>query len=80
MNGEMGLDETGQRIERLMRHYLVKLGEGSDGRLLFRDPKEGRFWEYVCPPAQVHGVPLPELVCLSPAEAEQRYGRVGSRN
>ena len=76
MDGTMALDDTGQRIERLMQHYLVKLDAGPKGRgVLFRDPKDGRFWELLCPDAEPHGFTLPELVCVSPAEAERKYGR-----
>ena len=71
----MGLDDTGKRMERLMQHYLLKLGAGpKDGDVLFRDPMDGRFWEWVCPAAEPHGFTLPELVCIPAAEAERKYG------
>lgn len=74
MDGQMGLDDTGKRIERLMAHYLVRRGAGAKEGVLFRDPMDGRFWELQCPPAEPHGFTLPELVCIPRAEAEQKYG------
>lgn len=74
----MGLDEVGQRIHRLVQHYLVKLGTPTKaGDTLYRDPKDGRLWEYICPPNTAYGDPLPELRCLSQAEAELKYGPTG---
>jgi hypothetical protein len=70
----MGLDDMGQRIERLMRHYLVRLLAGPKDGVLFRDSLDGRFWELQCPPAEPHGFTLPELVCIPAAEAERKYG------
>ena len=76
MDGCMALDDTGKRMERLMQHYLVRLGAGPKDRgVLFRDPKDGRFWELLSPAAEPHGFTLPELVCLAPVQAREKYGR-----
>ena len=76
MNGEMGLDDTGKRIERLVAHYLVKVGETAGAGTLFRDPMGGNFWELVVPEFGIHSFSLPELVRLTPDEARQKYGRI----
>ena len=77
MQERMAFDDTGQRINRLVQHYLVKLGvEAKGGDVLFRDPMDGRYWEFICPEPGSHGDTLPELVCLTPTAAEQKYGRI----
>ncbi len=76
MDGQMGLDDTGKRIERLMQHYLVRLGVGVKEGVLFRDPMDGRFWELRQVPARrtASALTLPELVCIPFAEAAGKYG------
>lgn len=77
MQGRMAFDDVGQRIDRLVQNYLVKLGvEAKGGGLLFRDPMDGRYWEFICPEPGPHGDTLPELVCLTQTAAEQKYGRI----
>lgn len=69
-------DATCERIDKLIGGYLVKLGHDQSGwDTLYRDPKDGRFWELIYPQSEMHGGGPPELRYLSPEEAAPKYGR-----
>ncbi len=74
--GKLVEDETCQRITKLVTAYLAKLGEDLSGwETLYRDPKDGRFWELTHPQSEMHGGGPPELRWVPPEVALQKYGQ-----
>jgi len=67
-------DEVCERIDQLIDHYLqhIKVHE-SGWDVLFRDPNDGRYWEYTHLQSEMHGCGPPSLICISPECAKQRY-------
>ena len=72
---DLGVKVTGDavtdRVEWLTGERLEKLAEnGAELTELYRDPRDGRFWEKILPFA---GGP-PTLRCITPATAAARFG------
>ncbi len=69
-------DETCKRVEALTAGVLELIAEHpEDGgwTTLFRDPRDGRFWERTYPQSHLHGGGPPALHYLSATEARLRY-------
>jgi len=75
-SGRRGLtDDVTKRIYALTKSYLVELGQDASGwETLFRDPKDGRYWERTYPQGELQGGGPPQLICLSADEARKKYG------
>jgi hypothetical protein len=69
-------DATAQRIESLLADALEKVAESADGwRTLYRDLRDGRFWELTYPRKEWHGGGPPRLSCVSADYAKEEYPR-----
>ncbi|MBL8289688.1 MAG: hypothetical protein JNL85_17025 [Rubrivivax sp.] len=69
-------DETCRRIEALVEQVLERVAEQPDEggwTTLFRDPRDGRFWERTYPEGEAHGGGPPALQNLSAADVMSRY-------
>lgn len=74
-NGHMVGDPDCHRIEQLTQSHLVKVQHDWSGwETLYRDPSDGRFWELTYPQSEMHGGGPPQLRCVSPREASEKYG------
>ncbi len=68
-------DETFERIHELVDHHLKRLGIADGGwSALYRDPDDGRLWEFTYPESYKHGGGPPALFQLNEAEAQEKYG------
>jgi len=68
-------DDACQRVEDLMRTYLVPIKRASDGwEHLYRDPHDGRYWERTFPHGAMQAGGPPALRLIAPAAAERKYG------
>lgn len=68
-------DETFDRIHTLTRHHLKRLAISDGGwSALYRDPRDGRLWEFTYPEGHLHGGGPPALYLMSEAEANEKYG------
>ena len=75
VDGEIDGDETCLRIQDLINERLENIGlsEVNGGwETLFRDPKDGRYWERTYPNSSWHGGGPPALICLFQEEAKQK--------
>ncbi|MEQ1765280.1 MAG: Imm27 family immunity protein [Pyrinomonadaceae bacterium] len=76
VDGEIDGDEACFRIQYLTADYLERIGfsEAQGGwETLFRDPKDGRYWERTYPNGSWHGGGPPALINLSEVEAKEKY-------
>lgn len=81
INREGGVvrDEACDAIERLIGEVLVHIADHpSEGgwRSLYRDPRDGRWWERYYPSGNLHGGGPPSLRRLSRMDAVEEYGRI----
>ena len=68
-------DAVAERIERLVAGHLQPLGAADGGwSRLYRDPRDGRLWEYTYPESHLHGGGPPRLRLLAPEDARAKYG------
>ena len=59
-------DDVCRRIEWLVDSHLEKLATDSSGwEALYRDPRDGRFWERTYPQGEMHGGGPPQLSVVS---------------
>jgi hypothetical protein len=73
-NGRMIGDEGCERVHRLTRDYLVKVGiDWSGWETLYEDPRDGRFWERIYLQSEMHGGGPPSLRYISDDEAKSKY-------
>ena len=69
-------DVVDERIFWLVTKRLLPRGRSPDGwTALFFDPRDGRFWELTFPHGSLFGGGPRQLTCVSPTDAEERYGR-----
>ncbi len=69
-------DRTCRRIEWLITNWLEKLQADATGwSVLYRDPKDGRYWELTYPESEMHGGGPPALCHVSKETAESKYGK-----
>jgi hypothetical protein len=69
-------DETCIRIENLVRNQLEHVADHPHNgawETLFRDPRDGRFWERTYPQGNVHGGGPPALRVIPRLEARAKY-------
>jgi hypothetical protein len=74
-------DSNCQRIENLIKSYLQKIGIDQSGwDTLFRDPRDGRYWELVYLHSEMHGGGPPSLIQIDARMAAQKYNHYTSFN
>ena len=74
-NGSMVADQNCRRIEQLTQSHLIKVQHDWSGwETLYRDSNDGRFWELTYPQGEMQGGGPPQLRCISPREAAEKYG------
>lgn len=67
-------DQRCQRIEALIQSHLVVVGrDGSGWDILYRDPKDGRFWELTYPQSEMQGGGPPQLRCVEASAVAMKY-------
>lgn len=67
-------DENCNRVIYLTENYLEELVVDSPNwEILYRDPKDGRFWVKTYPQSNLHGGGPPELEVISKEEARKRF-------
>ncbi len=74
VNQRVIADDVCKRINILIRNYLQKIA-GGGWETLFKDPKDGRFWELTYPQGHMHGGGPPRLMNLSDEQATTKYGK-----
>jgi hypothetical protein len=68
-------DGIDRRIFWLVSRRLTLLGVADGGwRQLYRDPRDGRFWELTFPQGSLHGGGPRRLECVAALVAAERYG------
>jgi hypothetical protein len=72
-NGIFIADETFQRIKWLTSNHLKSVA-GTNWRILFQDPDDGRYWELSYPQRHRYGDGPPHLSALTVEEAKKSYG------
>ena len=74
---QVSLDEVSLRISQLIEKHLVKVGTDPSGwNVLFKDPKDGRFWELSYPESHLQGGGPPALRHLPEADVKANYKTV----
>ena len=72
-------DEVDARIFRLVREVLVHVASSAQGwDQLFRDPRDGRYWELTFPHGSLYGGGPRELTVLDADAAAAKYGPPGA--
>lgn len=73
-DGQMVEDAACQRIRTLVATELQQVAVSGDGwEKLYRDPKDGRYWEWFYPQSELHGGGPPALRVIGPEVAKQKY-------
>jgi hypothetical protein len=76
--GQTVTDETGKRIQDLIRFHLKELARDPSGwDTLYFDPTDGRLWELTYPQSEAHGGGPPRLCALPEEDARLKYGHAG---
>jgi immunity protein 27 of polymorphic toxin system len=79
IDGQMMADDTSARIDWLVKHALTEIATDFSGwDVLYRDPKDGRYWELTYPQSEMHGGGPPRLRYMPDEEAKKKYG-IGER-
>ncbi|HVR55687.1 MAG TPA: Imm27 family immunity protein [Pseudolabrys sp.] len=76
LSGQLIADETCKRIDELVKSSLEKIAVSKEcgaWETLYRDPKDGRYWEKTYPQSEMHGGGPPKLQVLSPEQAKAKY-------
>lgn len=74
VNGGMREDAILRRIHALVQGHLQRVaGTPSGWDTLYRDPRDGRYWELSYPYGQMHGSGPASLRVLDPASARDKY-------
>ncbi len=60
--------------DKLKQHLDELVVDGYHWRILYRDRRNGQFWEETYPQSHLHGGGPPELSPISAEEVRQRYG------
>ena len=75
VNGKVIEDENCLRLRKLAAEELTALATSNSGwEKLFRDPKDGRLWEWTHPKSEMHGGGPPSLRVISAEAARRKYG------
>lgn len=78
VNGRMTEDDATERISSLIRTELRHVATTKDGwAKLYRDPKDGRYWELIYPQCEMQGGGPPALRVIEPRAAKQKYQLAG---
>jgi hypothetical protein len=68
-------DDACQRVEDLMRTYLIPIKPASDGwEHLYRAPDDGRYWERTFLQGEMQAGGPPTLRLIDAVAAAQKYG------
>jgi hypothetical protein len=74
ISGQMQGDQTEERIELLVSGLLEKVSSASGGwEILYRDPRDGRYWELTFPRSEMHGSGPRALRFIEQSEAQNKY-------
>lgn len=71
-NGKVVEDESATRIKWLIEFYLKKIA-GDGWEILYKDPRDGRYWELTYPHNDWHGAGPTKLAWLPTADAINKY-------
>ena len=71
-DGRMSADDACARIERLTHGVLDQVAVGN-WKILFRDPRDGRFWEKTYPQSELRGGGPPTLTQIPEERARTDY-------
>jgi hypothetical protein len=75
VNGRMTEDNNCRRISSLVKSDLQLVATSKDGwEKLYRDPQDGRYWEFTYPQSEMHGGGPPALVLIRSESAREKYG------
>ena len=67
-------DEEWERIDQLIDQCLQHIKAHPNGwEVLFRDPSDGRYWEYTYPHGEMHGGGPPSLIHITQGTAKLKY-------
>ena len=76
-DGVMYADEVSKLIQRELKDHLAQLGTDETGwNLLYRDRRDGRYWEMTYPQSSLHGGGPPALRLLAMDEVKSRFGHL----
>ena len=70
--GRVVADENCERIDWLVSQVLVRLA-ATDWNVLYRDPADGRMWEFTYPQSHMQGGGPPALKLVSIEDAAARF-------
>ena len=74
-NNQIVGDAACNRVEELVRDYLVRLTSDKSGwDTLYQDPADKRFWEHIYLQSWMHGGGPPTIRNITQDEARQKYG------
>jgi hypothetical protein len=75
VNGRMVEDAAQKRINALSSGLLERIAETSGGwEILYRDPRDGRYWEKTFPHSGMHGGGPASLRALDGKTIREKYG------
>lgn len=75
--GSVAGDDACERISVLIRQHLIRIcADASGWDSLYLDPSDKRLWELIYPQSAMHGGGPPQLNCVSPEYAAEKYGTV----
>ena len=74
VGGRIEADAVADRIKHLVAHRLDRVGSADGGwSILFRDPRDGRYWELTYPRSATQGGGPPRLRYLTVGAAKAKY-------
>jgi Cu2+-containing amine oxidase len=74
VNGRMIEDNASRRITHLIKNELEQIANTKDvWEKLYRDPRDGRYWELVNPQSEMQGGGPPALQVIERQSARQKY-------
>jgi hypothetical protein len=77
IDGQTLADPVSRRIEALVADALVRCGSADGGwSTLYRDPRDGRYWELTYPSSERHGGGPPTLTCVAIEVARRKYKKI----
>lgn len=80
VNGRMTEDDQCRRINVLIKAELEHVATSKDGwEKLYRDPRDGRYWELTYPQSEMQGGGPPALILTGIESALEKYGVPGAQ-
>ncbi|UWZ81640.1 Imm27 family immunity protein [Occallatibacter riparius] len=73
VGGRVVNDESLERIHSLVSGHLERVATGN-WEILYRDPRDGRYWEMFHPHGEMHGGGPASLRVLDVEAAREKYG------